>query len=182
MLRLTLRTLIAWLDDTLAPGEVRTIGQQVSESPFARELVERVNRVTRQRRLSTPSSTGPDAADPNLVASYLDNELPPDQVAEFEKKCLTSDVHLAEVASVHQVLSLIGHKAKVPADAKARMYRLVRGRETTPGEPAAAARRAPAPPPPTPEPVAGWHQPAPGRSLAERYGPLAGVLALIAVL
>src|SRR3954471_6849016 len=97
-MRLTLRTLIAWLDDTLTPGEVRTIGQQVAESPFAKELVERVNRVTRQRRLATPSSTGPDATDANLVASYLDNELPPEQVAEFEKKCLTSDVHLAEVA------------------------------------------------------------------------------------
>ena len=55
-MRLTLRTLIAWLDDTLTPGEVRAIGQQVAESPFAKELVERVHRVTRQRRLSVPST------------------------------------------------------------------------------------------------------------------------------
>ena len=74
-MRLTLRTLIAWLDDTLTPTEVREIGQQVAESPFAKELVERVQRVTRQRRLTVPGDSGPDATDPNLVASYLDNEL-----------------------------------------------------------------------------------------------------------
>ena len=128
-MRLTLRTLLAWLDDTLSPSEVREIGKQVAESPFAKELVEKIHRVTRQRRLTVPPSNGPDAADPNLVASYLDNELDPDQVAEFEKKCLTSDVHLAEVASVHQILSLIGQKAKVPAEARHRMYQLIKGRE-----------------------------------------------------
>jgi len=146
-MRLTLRTLIAWLDDTLTPGEVRAIGQQVAESPFAKELVERIHRVTRQRRLSVPSDSGAGAevSDPNHVASYLDNQLAAEQVAEFEKTCLTSDVHLAEVASVHQILSLIGHKAKVPTDAKARMYRLVRGREASnekaPAAPAARPAR-----------------------------------------
>ena len=76
-----------------------------------------------------PSSSGSDSTDPNMVASYLDNELDPDAVAEFEKKCLTSDVNLAEVASVHQILSLLGQKVKVPAAAKTRMYQLVKGRE-----------------------------------------------------
>src|SRR5437899_1323036 len=113
-MRLTLRTLLAWLDDTLSPTEVREIGRQVSDSPFAKDLVERIHRVARQRRLTVPPRTGPDAIDANVVASYLDNELDPDRVAELEKKCLTSDVHLAEVASVHQILSLIGQKAKVP--------------------------------------------------------------------
>src|SRR5688572_1351055 len=100
-MRLTLRTLLAWLDDTLPPAQVREIGKQVSESPFPKELVERIHRVARQRRLTVPASTGPDGTDPNLVASYLDNELDPDHVAEYEKLFLTSDVHLAEVASVH---------------------------------------------------------------------------------
>ena len=63
-MRLTLRTLLAWLDDTLPPAEVRQIGKQVSESPFAKELVDRIHRVTRQRRLTVPSQTGPDAIDP----------------------------------------------------------------------------------------------------------------------
>src|ERR1700730_2125639 len=100
-MRLTLRTLLAWLDDTLPPAEVRQIGHQVSDSPFAQELVERIHRVTRQRRLTVPTNTGADATDPNMVASYLDNELAADPVSDYEKKCLTSDVHLAEVASAH---------------------------------------------------------------------------------
>src|SRR5436305_14826573 len=153
-MRLTLRTLIAWLDDTLTPAEVRTIGQQVAESPFAKELVERVQRVTRQRRLTYPGDLGTEPVDPNLVAAYLDNELPPEQVAEYEKRCLTSDVHLAEVASVHQVLSLIGQKAKVPPEARHRMYHLIKGRE-------AVAVKAPRAshaeePEPVSEPVQPW--------------------------
>ena len=37
-MRLTLRTLLAWLDDTLQPTQVREIGVQVAGSPFAQEL------------------------------------------------------------------------------------------------------------------------------------------------
>ena len=66
--------------------------------------------------------------------------------------CLTSDVHLAEVASVHQILSLIGQKAKVPPDAKNRMYRLVRGREAS-TEKAPVAEPRPSRPAPDPEPA-----------------------------
>ncbi len=181
-MRLTLRTLIAWLDDTLTPAEVRTIGQQVAESPFAKDLVERVQRVTRQRRLTYPGDLGSEPTDANLVSSYLDNELAPDQVADYEKRCLTSDVHLAEVASVHQILSLIGQKAKVPADAKLRMYRLVRGRETTKEQAPAPAKAArPAPPKPVSEPIEGWASIPTRRPLWERLAPAALVLALIAL-
>jgi len=158
-MRLTLRTLLAWLDDTLSPAEVREIGKQVAESPFAKELVERVHRVTRQRRLTVPGRTGPDSTDPNVVASYLDNELPPEEVAEFEKRCLTSDVHLAEVASVHQVLSLIGQKAKVPTEARHRMYHLIKGRESVaPRAPRASMAEEPDP---VSEPIQPWvlHEP-----------------------
>jgi hypothetical protein len=179
-MRLTLRTLLAWLDDTLSPGEVREIGKQVAESPYAQELVERIQRVTRQRRLTVPSSSGPDGADPNLVASYLDNELDQDLVPEYEKLCLTSDVHMAEVASVHQILSLVGQKAKVPSEAKNRMYHLVRGRE------AIAPKRKSAPPSiaePVTEPVGPWvTPPVPSRPWIERYGPAAGALVLFALM
>lgn len=182
-MRLTLRTLIAWLDDKLTPTEVRTIGQQVAESPFARELVDRIQRVTRQRRLTVPNDTGPDSVDPNVVASYLDSHLTAEQVADYEKRCLTSDVHLAEVASVHQILSLFGHKAKVPPDAKLRMYRLVRGRETSRQGKAAPARpTAPIPRAPITEPISAWTDSVPRRHLVERFGPPALVLGLIVLM
>lgn len=180
-MRLTLRTLLAWLDDTLTPSEVREIGKQVEESPFARELVERIHKVTRQRRLAVPPKNGPEAVDPNVVAAYLDSELDADQVAELEKKCLTSDVHLAEVASVHQILSLIGQKAKVPVEARHRMYQLVKGREAV--KPRMSRSSKHSEPEPVAQPVQPWViPPTPPRSAIERFGPAAGVLALIGLM
>ncbi len=180
-MRLTLRTLLAWLDDTLPPTQVREIGRQVAESTYAQELVERIHRVTRQRRLTVPSRSGPEGSDPNIVASYVDNDLDAEQVGEYEKKCLGSDVNLAEVACVHQILSLLGQKVHVPAEAKARMYQLVRGRESVP-----VSRRDGVKPVvrvPVTEPIQPWVAPAPPpRHWLERFGPVAGCLALVALL
>jgi hypothetical protein len=129
-MRLTLRTLLAYLDDTLEPLETKTIGQKVSESETAQELISRIKHVTRRRRITTPPATGPNSFDPNLVAEYLDNELSAEQIAELEKICLESDVHLAEVASCHQILTLVlGEPSSVPPMSKERMYALVQGRE-----------------------------------------------------
>jgi hypothetical protein len=179
-MRLTLRTLLAWLDDTLKPTEVREIGHQVAGSPFAQELSDRIHRVTRQRRLSVPSRSGPDGTDPNMVAAYLDNDLDPEGVAEFEKKCLTSDVNLAEVASVHQILSLLGQKVKVPAEARNRMYQLVKGRETIHAN--RDESRQPPEPEPVTKPIQPWVVPEPSsRPWFERFGPVAACLALILI-
>jgi hypothetical protein len=179
-MRLTLRTLLAWLDDTLEPSQVRDIGKQVAESPFAQELSDRIHRVTRQRRLSVPGNSGPEATDPNVVAGYLDNDLDPDSVAEFEKKCLTSDVNLAEVASVHQILSLLGHKVQVPPEARTRMYQLVKGRETVP--PKSPAKRLPPAPEPVTKPIQPWIAPEPPkRHWIERFGPALACMVLIAI-
>jgi hypothetical protein len=181
-MRLTLRTLLAWLDDTLPPAGVREIGRQVSESQFAQDLKEKIARVTRQRRLTVPPSSGPDAVEASLVAAYIDNELSPEEVTEYEKKCLTSDVHLAEVASVHQILSGIGQKAKVPHEARERMYHLIKGRESV----GADVPRAFAPPKPDPltEPLESWSpQELPrGRPWLEQLGPGVAVLGLILLL
>jgi len=180
-MRLTLRTLLAWLDDTLPPTQVREIGRQVSESTYAQELVERIHRVTRQRRLTVPGKSGPEGSDPNIVAGYVDNDLDAEQVGEYEKKCLSSDVNLAEVSCVHQILSLLGQKVHVPAEAKTRMYQLVKGRESTPvprGDGVKPVVRVP-----VTEPIQPWVAPAPpARHWLERFGPVAGCLALVAVL
>ncbi len=179
-MRLTLRTLLAWLDDTLQPAEVRAIGKQVSESPFAQELSERIHRVTRQRRLSVPGSSGPDGCDPNIVASYLDNDLDAEGVADYEKRCLISDVHLAEVASVHQILSLLGQKVKVPSEARARMYNLVRGRETV--RPRRTARTNAQQREPVTKPIAAWVVPElTRRSWIERNWQVVACLLLLGV-
>ena len=140
-MRLTLRTLLAYLDDTLEAGEIKQIGQKVAESDTAQELIARIKQVTRRRRLTTPPDGGPgERFDANLVAEYLDNELSSEQVAELEKVCLESDVHLSEIAACHQILTLVlGEPALVPPTAKRRMYALVHGRKPKPAAKPAAA-------------------------------------------
>ena len=132
-LRLTLRTLLSYLDDTLDPAQAKAIGQKVAESEQARELMERIKQVTRRRRLTTPPAAGPGGIDANTIAEYLDNEVTPEQAAEVEQICLASDVHLAEVAACHQILTLVlGEPALVPPSARQRMYGLVKGPEAIP--------------------------------------------------
>jgi hypothetical protein len=118
--------LLAYLDDTLEPSEIKRIGQKVAESETARELIARIKSVTRRRRLTTPPLTGSaDKFEPNTVAEYLDNVLPADKVEDIEKICLESDVHLAEIGACHQILTLVlGEPALVPPWAKRRMYAL----------------------------------------------------------
>jgi hypothetical protein len=47
MPRLTLRTLLAYIDDTLDARQARNLGRKVAESPSARDLIDRIKRVTR---------------------------------------------------------------------------------------------------------------------------------------
>jgi hypothetical protein len=127
MPRLTLRTLLAYIDDTLPPAEAQTLGKKVAESEEAQQLIERIKRITRRRGLTTPTPTGEDAdvSDPNTVAEYLSDNLKTAQVRELEETCLTSDVHLAEVAACHQILTLVlTEPVRVPPSANQRMYLL----------------------------------------------------------
>lgn len=140
-MRLTLRTLLAYLDDSLEPAQAKLIGQKIAESEQARDLISRIQQVTRRRRITTPPDSGPGGKlDPNTLGEYLDNVITPEQAAEVEEICLTSDPHLAEIAACHQILSLVlGEPALVPPSAKQRMYGLVKGPEAIPFRKAAPA-------------------------------------------
>ena len=93
-MRLTLRTLLAYLDDILEPAQTKEIGAKLSESKFASDLVERLRDVMRRRRLTAPNiEGGDDSLDANVMSEYLDNTLPPRKVTDVEKKCLESDIH-----------------------------------------------------------------------------------------
>ncbi len=127
-LTLTLRTLLAYIDDTLDPHQARELGQKVAESDEARILIERIKKVTRRRGLTAPSTHGDDGdvSDPNIVAAYLSDNLGGRQLRELEETCLDSDVHLAEVAACHQILTLVlTEPVRVPPSANQRMYKLV---------------------------------------------------------
>lgn len=126
VMRLTLRTLLAYLDDVLEPADARQIGEKIAESKEATALVARLREVIRRRRIGSPELAGPGSGpDPNLVSDYLENVLPPGQVVELEKLCQASDMHLAEVAACHKILTMImGQPISVSDDVRERMYAL----------------------------------------------------------
>ena len=125
-MRLTLRTLLAYLDDVLEPADSRAISDQINASPAASELVGKTRDVIRRRRLSAPAVSGAGmGVDPNAVAEYLDSNLSPEGVADVERICLDSEMHLAEVAACHQILTLLmGEPVDVTPAMRERMYGL----------------------------------------------------------
>lgn len=146
-MRLTLRTLLAYLEDELKPAESKEIGQKIAESPVATSLAQRIREVMRRRRLSA-EDLNEGGLDANLVSEYLDGALTPQQVADVERVCLGSDAHLAEVAACHQILTLVlGEPIEISESSRERMYALADDGTVTKSDipiPAAATQPAPA--------------------------------------
>lgn len=124
-MRLTLRTLLAYLDDVLSPAETKLMGQKIQESPMAQLLVSRIREVMRRRRLKAPDVFGPEVGiDPNIIGQYLNDTLPAEQYADVERILLASDELLAETAACHQVLTMVTETVDLPLEKRERLYAL----------------------------------------------------------
>ena len=171
-MRLTLRTLLAYVDDILEPADHEELGKKIESSDFATELIHRSRDTVRRLRLGAPPVHAEDSqdvlggemtVDANTVSEYLDNTLPPERVADYERVCLEpgteADIHLAEVASCHHVLTMVlGEPAEISTEVRERMYNLpeeLERRKTLRIEPAHQPAPQPAPPaPPVGTPIA----------------------------
>ena len=123
-MRLTLRTLLAYLDDLLEPQQARELGERISRSEEAAGMVSRIRNVLRRRRIDAPAIDA-EQPDANVVAGYLDNQLQPADVEAFERTALTDDVVLAEAAATHQILSVVlGEPVTVPPELRLKIYGL----------------------------------------------------------
>jgi hypothetical protein len=143
-MRLTLRTMLAYQDSVLEPNEAEELGRKIKESDFAAGLMQRMRSVLKKLRMNAPKLDGKGMGnDANTVAEYLDSALPQDRVGDFERICLESDAHLAEVAGCHQILTLVlGKPADVPERLRERVYAMGNVQETPAVvEPASRSRK-----------------------------------------
>lgn len=105
-MRLTLRTLLAWMDGVLSPEAAGQMAEKVAGSAVAQTLANRIRDiVTRPTVAAAPADGRGSAADPNSAAEFLDNVLPADRLTGFERVCIESDMQLAEVADCHRLLA-----------------------------------------------------------------------------
>lgn len=155
-MRLTLRTLLSYLDNVLDAPARAELEKQIESNENAGEWLHRTRDVMRRLKLGAPEIDGTNSVDdPNTVAEYLDRALPEESVAEFERVCLESDAMLAEVASCHHVLAMVlTDKPAVDPDTQKRLHRLqadlaeaMRSRveQAHPGPPIEPVEPAPAP-------------------------------------
>ncbi len=125
-MRLTLRTLLAFLDNAPLPNDEREPIQRVLDSnPAAEELVQRIRRVLTQPRLASPAVETAGVLQANQVAAYLDGTLDIGLTKRLEQICLTNDAALSEIAALHQILSdWIDQPAPISEGLRQRLYQM----------------------------------------------------------
>jgi hypothetical protein len=114
-MRLTLRTLLAYMDKTLDASDSVALAKKVNYSSFATTIIERI-KTADDCLANTISFRQFDGIDnPNLIGEYLDSVLNSADVQNIERLCIESFQHLIEVAVIHHVLTLVlGQRAVVP--------------------------------------------------------------------
>ena len=105
-MRLTLRTLLNWINNNLSEEDAALVAQKVEESELAKALKAQIEGIMAQEKLPAPELLdGTPKGNANAAAEYLDNSMDPKQTPDFEKFCIHSDIMLGEIAGCHQILS-----------------------------------------------------------------------------
>ena len=129
-MRLTLRTLLAYLDNILELDDRELLEKKVQESEAAQNLIKRSRETVNDQELSALDPIGHGIRqDPNAVAEYLDNTMAREQIEEFEQQCLDNspeaDTRLAEITACHHILTMVlGDPVQFAASSRERMYRI----------------------------------------------------------
>jgi len=127
-MRLTLRTLLAWMDGVLPADSAQQLAEKVSGSAVAQTLAGRIRDVVARSGVGAPPADGRGlAADPNSAAEFLDNVLAAERLTEFERVCIESDMQLAEVADCHRLLADITAGRAVVGEVDAAAAERLRG-------------------------------------------------------
>lgn len=136
-MRLTLRTLLAYLDGSLPNPLVAEVERQLQAHETARQLLERMQQVVSRVRQEPPRLDPRDTmADPNRMAEYLDGTLDLDLLVDHERACLESDALLAEVVAGHQILSrLLREPMEISDRLRRRMLQDIQAETNCPDRP-----------------------------------------------
>ncbi|MEZ6075975.1 MAG: hypothetical protein R3C56_09970 [Pirellulaceae bacterium] len=126
-MRLTLRTLLAYRDRVLSPADAEDLHRRIQISHDAGNLLRRISAVTGRNAVLAPPVLGKGlGGDANSIAEYLDDAMQHTQLPELERICLVSDMHLAELADCHSLLSTAAH-TKVSVSSELRRMALALG-------------------------------------------------------
>lgn len=105
-MRLTLRTLLSYRDGVLPPKAHEELGQKFRESQTAQGLASRIDRaIAEPKALNLELDEIQQSCSPNEVSEFLDGTMPLDRVFAMERKCISSNAMLAELASIHSILA-----------------------------------------------------------------------------
>jgi hypothetical protein len=125
-MRLSLRTLLAFEDHIFDQEQHQQLERLIPKHDAASAMLNRIRSTVCNPRLGVPGLVDQrEELDPNLVAEYLDHQMPDEIQERFETYCLSSDKYLAEIASIHHVLSnVLGEPARTSRECRQRCYDL----------------------------------------------------------
>ena len=126
-MRLSLRTLLAFEDNVFDVEQHRRLEQLLPADKTAEATLRRVRSIVRNPSLGVPGLVDhQEELDPNYVAEYLDHQMSGSVQEKFEAYCLSADKYLAEIASVHHILSnVLGEPARTSRECRLRCYEVL---------------------------------------------------------